>query len=214
VRWNSDKRYLLDFARLGVPTVPTIVVGAGELGEQDWQPPVELAEFVVKPAVGAGSKGAMRFTAEQIGDARVHARELMRVGKTVLVQPYLSSVDSGSETALIHFGGDFSHAITKGPMLRREGKAEMVDDLYVVEEIEPRTPTDWQRAIALQVLAAVPDLTGGHAPFYARVDLIDDDSGQPVLLELEVIEPSLFFAHDPRAAQRYARVIAERLWTP
>jgi glutathione synthase/RimK-type ligase-like ATP-grasp enzyme len=204
VRWNSDKRYLADLAAAGVPTVPTTVVDSRD---QDWSVPEGFDEFVVKPSVGAGSKGAQRFSAQDVDAARTHAEQLLAAGRTVLIQPYLPSVDAGSETALIHFDGVFSHAITKGPMLGRDGKAEMVDGLYVAEVIDPRTATDAQLDVAQQVLAAVPHPGG----LYARVDLIDDPDGSPVLLELEMIEPSLFFAFDPPAADRLVAAVRARL---
>ena len=116
-----------------------------------------------------------------------------------MVQPYLPSVDAGSETALVHFDGRFSHSITKGPMLTSDGERPLVDDLYVQENIDPRQASDLQREVALQALAAVP----GGPPLYARVDLIDDLDGSPIVLELELIEPSLFFAFDPAAAGRF-----------
>ena len=204
VRWNSDKRYLADLAAAGVPTVPTTVVDSRD---QDWSVPEGFDEFVVKPSVGAGSKGAQRFSAQDVDAARTHAEQLLAAGRTVLIQPYLPSVDAGSETALIHFDGVFSHAITKGPMLGRDGKAEMVDGLYVAEVIDPRTATDAQLDVAQQVLAAVPH----PGALYARVDLIDDPDGSPVLLELEMIEPSLFFAFDPPAADRLVAAVRARL---
>lgn len=203
LRWNSDKRYLLELAAAGVPTVPTTIV---ESVDQEWAPPKRFAEFVVKPSVDAGSKGAQRFAREDIDSARVHARDLLVAGRSVLVQPYVPSVDAGSETGLIYIDGAFSHAITKGPMLGREGKAEMVDGLYVSEVIDPRDATPAQREVAQAVLAAVP-VSGA---MYARVDLIDNE-GDPVLLELEMIEPSLFFAFDPPAADRLTAAICARL---
>lgn len=208
VRWNSDKRYLADLADAGVPTVPSSVLDSPD---DAWTIPEGFEEFVVKPSVGAGSRGARRFKRADEAAARTHAQDLWAEGKTVLVQPYLPSVDEGSETALIHFDGVFSHSITKGPMLSRDGTAEMVDGLYVAENIDPRSATEEQRAVALQVLAALPDLVPDVRPLYARVDLIDDPDGRPVLLELEVVEPSLFFAFDPPAADRLAEAIHARL---
>lgn len=204
VRWNSDKRYILELAAAGVPTVPTAIV---ESPEQPLVVPEGFEEFVVKPSVDAGSKGAERYRSTDADRARDHARRLLRSGCEVLVQPYIPSVDSGSETGLIYLDGRFSHAIAKGPMLKREGKAELVDGLYVAETIDPRTPTDAQLEVAQQVLAALP-VPGA---LYARVDLIDAPDGSPMLLELEMIEPSLFFAFHPPAADALVRAIQARL---
>jgi len=204
VRWNSDKRYVVELAAAGIPTVPTAIM---EAPEQPLVVPEGFEEFVVKPSVDAGSKGAERYRSTEADRAREHARHLLRSGSEVLVQPYIPSVDSGSETGLIYIDGRFSHAIAKGPMLKREGKADLVDGLYVAEVIDPRTPTDAQLAVAQQVLAAVP-YSGG---LYARVDLIDAPDGSPLLLELEMVEPSLFFAFHPPAADALVSAIEARL---
>ena len=208
VKWNSDKRYLLELAAAGVPVVPTEIV---ESVHQVWDAPRGFAEFVVKPTRGAGSKGAKRFPITEIAAARAHAIELITSGTPAMVQPYLPSVDEGSETALVHFDGIFSHSITKGPMLSKDGERQMVDDLYVVESIDPRQASDAQKKVAQQALAAMPSVDGFAAPLYARVDLIDDESGAPIVLELELVEPSLFFAFAPEGADRFARAVAARL---
>lgn len=208
VKWNSDKRYLLELAAAGVPVVPTEIV---ESVDQVWDAPQGFAEFVVKPTRGAGSKGAKRFPITEIAAARAHAIELITSGTPAMVQPYLPSVDEGSETALVHFDGIFSHSITKGPMLSKDGERQMVDDLYVVESIDPRQASDAQKKVAQQALAAMPSVDGFAAPLYARVDLIDDESGAPIVLELELVEPSLFFAFAPEGADRFARAVAARL---
>lgn len=204
VRWNSNKSYLLDLASAGVPTVPTQIL---EGPSQDWWVLDGVAEVVVKPAIGVGSMGARRFPLAELEAAREHAAALVDSGRPVMVQPYLPSVDAGSETALIHFDGVFSHAITKGPMLTNEGQRPLVDDLYVMENIDHRQASDVQRDVAQRALAAVP----GGVPLYARVDLIDNTDGAPVVLELELIEPSLFFAFDPRASDRFVGAIQARL---
>jgi hypothetical protein len=83
----------------------------------------------------------------------------------------------------------------------------LVGGLYLEEDIRPATPTAAERAVAARTLAAIP----GGAPLYARVDLVPDAAGAPVVLELELVEPSLFLVHDPAAAGRVATAIAARL---
>lgn len=193
VRWNIDKRYLLDLAQADVPVIASRFVAPGE--------PVEVsdrAEFVLKPSVGAGSRGARRFGRGDREVALVHAAELHAAGYTVMVQPYLGRVDREGETALIHFNGRFSHAIRKGPLLRREGGDP--DGLFAAEAITARTARPAELEVARLALRAIP----GGAPLYARVDLIEDDEGAPRVLELELTEPSLFFATAPGAADAFA----------
>ena len=208
VAWNSDKRYLLDLAAAGVPAVPTQVLDSID---QTWEVPEGFAELVVKPAIGVGSMGARRFPVAQIDAMREHVAELVGSGRPAMVQPYLPSVDAGSETALIHFDGEFSHSITKGPMLTQDGQRPLVDGLYVMENIDPRQASDAQREVARRAIEAIPGTAAQGPPLYARVDLIDDADGGPVVLELELIEPSLFFGFDPPAADRFVAAIQDRL---
>jgi len=204
VRWNSDKNYLVELGMAGVPTVPTVVIDSAE---QRWIAPEGFGEFVVKPAVGSGSLGARRFPGDDLQGAKQHIGALLNLGCSVLIQPYLPSVDRGSETGLVHVDRAFSHAVTKGPMLRREGAADPIDGLYLAKSMGARTATDAQRNVAAQVLEELPELD----LLYARIDLVDDVDGSPVLLEVEAVEPLLFFAFRPAAAEDLADSILERL---
>ena len=207
VRWNSNKAYMLDLLAAGVPTVPTHIVATLD---QDWSVPHGCEEIVVKPAVGAGSRGAQRFrVADEIDAARHHAGTIVDSGDSAVVQPYLASVDSGSETALIHIDGQFSHSVSKGPLLRRDGGGEWVEGLYLAEDIDHREVGEQQLVVARAALEAAPPAD----VLYARVDLVDDDNGAPMVLELELIEPSLFFSFDEGSAQNMADAIVARATT-
>ncbi|MDT4916271.1 MAG: hypothetical protein QOI15_697 [Pseudonocardiales bacterium] len=208
VRWNTDKVYLDDLASAGVPTVPTALAAPGERVEF----PGGVAEFVVKPSVGAGSRGAGRFTADRTAAAAEHAAQLHAAGRTVLVQPYLEAVDTAGETALIYVAGRFSHAVRKGPMLPA-GVAHPVHgwELFVEERIQRRVPEPAELAVGTAALGAVRDRFGADQ-LYARVDLLPTPDG-PVVVELELTEPSLFLQYgaagsDP--AMTFAAAIAER----
>lgn len=203
VRWNTHKGYLLELAGRGVPIVPTRLLRPGD---EAWLP--AAGEFVIKPAVGAGSRGARRFRTGT-DDARRHAQALLAEGRDVLVQPYLAGVDAHGETALVHVDGQFSHAIRKGPLLAPDGAATSA--LFAPEQISARTPTAAERAVAAQVLAALPF---DRIPLYARVDLLTGQEGQPVLLELELTEPSLFFAQAPGSVARFVDALLDRMPAP
>ena len=203
IRWNTDKHYLRDLARAGVPAVPTQFVEPAERAAEALQRFLReqaTAEWVVKPAVGAGSRDAARYARGEERTAADHIERLLDAGRSVLLQPYLDLVDLHGETALIYFAGRFSHAVRKGPLLQR-GSAP-TDGLFALEHITPRAPADEELQVADRVLAALPFA----APLYARVDLIRFADGKACLLELELTEPSLFFAHAPGAAQRLARL--------
>lgn len=206
VRWNTDKRYLADLAATGVAIVPTAFLAPGE------GLPTDLpAEFVLKPAIGAGSKGALRLRDDERERAAAHLADLHAVGQVVLLQPYLDRVDARGEAALIHFDGHYSHSITKGPLLRPQ--QGLVEGLYALEQISARAPDSTQLAAAEQVLRALCSLpvSAGLPPLYARVDLLEGDQGEPLLLELELAEPSLFFAQCPAAADRLIAAVQQRL---
>ena len=212
VEWNTDKRYLTDLAAAGVPIVPTVFVDVLQSSSDPvtWEPPAGFAEFVVKPVVSAGSRDTMRYSSVTSGDAPdIHVRRLLAEGGAVMIQPYLGAVDTVGETALVFIGGEFSHAVCKGQMLRLDAEGEKVAGLYVVEEITPRSSSPAERAVADAALAAIPG--GLDRVLYARVDVIPDASGEPVVLELELTEPSLFFRHDHTAAPRLAAALLARL---
>ena len=203
VRWNTDKHYLAELAEKGIAIVPSFFVEPGSNATDslqsflDQQP--DCAELVIKPAIGAGSRDTQRHGRARTEAAIAHMTRLLDGGRSVLVQPYLDRVDEAGETALIHFDGQFSHAIRKGPLLRPdEGPTT---ELYASEQIDPREASAEERELAAEVLSALPFEV---MPAYARVDLIRDADGNPVLLELELIEPSLFFDHAPGSAQRFA----------
>lgn len=200
VRWNTDKRYLSDLAKAGAPVVVSHFLSPDQ--SPDALP--ALDEFVVKPTVGAGSRGARRFRAEELPAAQSHARSLLAEGRHVLIQPYLADVDQAGETALLFFDGKFSHAIRKGPLLR--GGANATRALFAAEHITHRIPTDAEMTAARTILAALPF----PRPLYARVDLLPSPDG-PQLLELELTEPSLFLAYGDGAADRLMAALLERM---
>ena len=204
IEWNTDKRYLAELAAADVPIVPT-----------SWLAPADAVvlpprgRHVLKPSVGAGSLDAAAFTlhdAHEQALARDHAARLLTSGQTVMVQPYIEQIEERGETALIFLGNVFSHAIAKGAMLVGERGLE-AGGLYLQESIATREPTDAEFDVATRALRAVPG--GADRLAYARVDLVPDDDGKPLLIELELTEPSLYLAYSEGAALRFAHVLAE-----
>ena len=197
VRWNTDKRYL---AKL-----PGAVATEFVDRERAWQPPD--GEFVVKPAISSGSRHTARYGPGDEEQARAHVGELVAAGRTVMVQPYLDAVDEHGETALLFLGGEYSHAIRKGQMLR-PGHGPSTD-LFLAEQIAARTPDDAELVLADRVLDALP--WPRSELLYARVDLIPGADGRPRLVELELTEPSLYLSFGEGAARRLADLVIERL---
>jgi hypothetical protein len=202
--WNTDKRYLVELADAGVPVVPTAWAAAGD------ELPAALDRWddvVVKPTVSAGARDTARFRPGERDAAGAFAAAILASGRSVMVQPYLARLDAEGETGLVYLDGAYSHAFGKGALLAGDA---LGPGLFAEEEIEPRAATAEQRSIGDAVLAATADRTGG-APLYARVDLVPGPDGEPVLIELELTEPSLFLATDDGAAARVATAIRGRL---
>jgi glutathione synthase/RimK-type ligase-like ATP-grasp enzyme len=202
LEWNTDKVYLRELDRRGVPVVPTAWLEPGAAAG-----PLPAGEVVVKPAVSSGARDTSRYRGEHAHAARAHADRLLAAGRTVMVQPYMRSVDAGGETALIFLGGSFSHAINKGALLVEPGRA--TSGLWEPERITACEPCSDERDVAENVLDSLP--WPRAELLYARVDVVRGPEGTPLLLELELAEPSLFLAHGDGAAERFARAIVARL---
>ena len=206
VRANADKAYLLGLAEAGVPVVPTSLLRPGD----DVRLP-EGVPFVVKPTVSAGGRDTERYGPGEVDAARAHAEDLLDAGRPVLVQPYLEDIDKAGETGLVFLGDRFSHAFRKGPILRPG--TTFVQGLYREEAITFREPQDHELELADRVLDAVGAIVDGHDRhdlLYARVDVAPGLDG-PVVMELELIEPSLFLPVAPGSERRAAEAIAARV---
>ena len=197
VRWNWHKRYLLELAARGIPVAPTRLVARREPRALDvvadgWD------VVVVKPAVSAGSFATVRARrgepAWAAADAHLarHAAE-----RDMLVQAYLPSVEGYGERALVCIAGQLSHAVRKSP--------RFLGDDESVSEALPIAPAE--AALAARVLAAAPrqDL------LYARVDVAPGADAAPVLMELELIEPSLFLLQAPAALEKLVAAVCAKI---
>jgi glutathione synthase/RimK-type ligase-like ATP-grasp enzyme len=195
LRWNLDKRYLGELAQLGIAVVPTRTVRrgsgatlAGTLDEAGW------GEVVVKPAISASAHETWRSSPTR---ARSDARRFSALLESgdVLVQPYQPAIEEG-EWSLCFFGGRFSHAVLKRP---RPGEFRVQAELG--GEVLVRRPSSRLVEEAANVVGRAP------APWlYARVDACDV-GGALLLMELELIEPTLFFHADPDAPERFAEAL-------
>ncbi|WP_380282688.1 RimK family alpha-L-glutamate ligase [Kitasatospora purpeofusca] len=200
IRWNSDKHYLTELAHRGVAVVPTRFLEPGS--------PIDLEELdgpdgvVVKPAISAGALDTARYAPGRPDQAARHARTLLERGRSVMVQPYLPRVAEG-ERALVLLDGVFSHAVRKDPVLTEAGVID--NDRHPHPGLVPYRPTGAEVRTALAALAAVPS---SRPPLFARVDLVLDGDGAPVVLELELVEPNLFLDTVPHGPARFADAVA------
>lgn len=216
VRWNSDKHYLQRLADHGLAVVETTWLEPDRRFDKralhNRFPARE--DFVIKPAVSAGSKETGRYTATDADSRRYaieHAHRLLSEGRSVMVQRYIPEVDSLGESALIFMHGTFSHAVHKDAMLAPGDDAD-VDGLYKPEQMSSYRATDAEIQAAQNVLAFARARIPGRNPssrplLYARVDLVTPSSGKPVLMELELVEPSLFYSLAPGSLDRFADAI-------
>lgn len=203
ISWNTDKVYLRQLEAAGVPIIETRwdVAADDDIGDHD--------EWVVKPTISAGSRDTARWTSRD--DVYSHSSELVAAGRTSMTQPYIASVDDEGETAMMFFGGTFSHAIRKGAILAR-GEGVRQDRDGRGENPMPREPSETQHQVAAQALAAVDHILGRDAGLmYARVDLVTAPDGSPLVIELELTEPSLFLPWSGGGAHRLVDTIAARL---
>ncbi|MFI0242769.1 RimK family alpha-L-glutamate ligase [Streptomyces sp. NPDC016845] len=185
LRWNADKRYLRDLAQLGIPVVDTHYVEPPNPDAATALPP--SGEFVIKPAIGNGSRLAARYDAHDHEQALHHLNQLLAAGTTALIQPYVHRVDTTGEHSLAYAGGRLLHATQKDAVLT--AGSSFTQPKVPHPGLTTCTPSPRETAVAEQALAAVP---GSTTLLYARVDLVEGEDGRPLLMELELIEPNLF----------------------
>lgn len=210
IRWNTDKqRYLTDLAEQGVPTVPTAWLPKAAsmaetpalsslVQERGWTRGV-----VIKPIFGAGSRDTIFVgvaDTSMIGQRFVDT-QLPR--QALMVQPFLPRIKDG-EVSLIYLDGAFSHAVIKKP---RAGDFRSQPEFG--STVTRHTPTDAEKKLAHQAL----HIAGGR-PLYARVDLVTGLEGQPVVIELELVEPCLYLGWSDDAAGRFADATVARARGP
>lgn len=190
LRWNADKRYLGRLKDKGAPVVPTAYVERIEDIDLDALSMRFACErLIVKPVVSASAYKTLRVAP---GDDLVDPPE-----GAAMVQPYLEAVEDEGELSLIFFDGQFSHAIRK-----------------VAAEGDFRVQPEWGGHITryepdeLVMHAATKILKAAEEPLlYARVDLVRDEHGDPMLMELELVEPDLYLGHDPEGGAGFARAV-------
>jgi glutathione synthase/RimK-type ligase-like ATP-grasp enzyme len=190
LRWNTDKRYLVELAAREVPVVPTVLVERGT--------DVALAHLarrhgwdaiVVKPRVSAGSFATRRFDLSSAADEAQRFLAAHLSHRAMMVQPYLASVETSGERAVVWIDGALSHAVRKTP--RFFGADEHVSAAAAIAPDE--------RLLAERLLEPFASRL-----LYGRVDVARDRAGSVVLMELELTEPSLFLAQFPAACERLA----------
>lgn len=195
VRANVVKTYLRDLAARGVDVVPTEFVEEGRrcslrgvMSDRGWR------DVVIKPAVSAASFRTQRFGEATVEEGQRFLDSLIS-DRDAMVQPWIASVDTTGERSLVWIDGEVTHAIRKSP--RFAGGTERVSDEVAIAEDE--------RAFAERAVAPC-----AAELLYARVDVVRDVDGALRLMELELVEPSLFLQQCPRALDRLVAAIRRR----
>jgi len=210
LRWNSDKAYMGDLDAAGLAVVETTFLEPGEsLTPGD-------VEVVVKPTISAGGRDTGRFCPEARQGAHALIDTIHQSGKTAMVQPFQPSVDELGETALVFIDGEFSHPLRKRAVLRPDEVAPVrstdlmvAEAMYDPELVLSGTYEPDELALAERIVDHVTERFE-YVPLYARVDMLRGADGAPVLLELEAVEPNLYFDQVPEGALRLAEAIARR----
>ena len=199
VQWNLRKSYLHDLAARGVPVVPTLAARGGDAEQLGrWREALRCEEIVVKPLIGANAGHTYRLGREATG------ADLARVARAYgdndyLVQPFMERVVDEGEYSLFYFNGAYSHAILKTP--KRDDFRVQEDHGGRIRRVQPQA-----RLVECgeRTLATLPEPC-----LYARADFVRDRDGGFAIMELELIEPSLYLRMDPEAPARFARAFCE-----
>lgn len=191
--WNSDKRYLSELAARGVAIPPTTFTDdlSQALVDRVFAD-TGAEELIVKPAVSGGAWKTQRLRRGDAVDAAP--------GTTMLVQPYVPTIETEGETSLLHFGGRFSHAVNKRPVA---GDFRIQEEFGGQYSLLPSPPAG-AMALAEQVLAAVDEPL-----LYARIDMVPDADGRWLLMEAELIEPDFYLGVDPARGAGFARALRD-----
>ncbi|MCP2262882.1 RimK family alpha-L-glutamate ligase [Promicromonospora thailandica] len=213
IAWNTDKRYLRDLEAAGVPVIPTIWLDpARHLSKRAVHTRMPaFGDFVVKPVVSAGAQNTGRYqpvSAQSRSKAIAHATRLLDDGRWVMIQPYVTSVDTTGETCLVFVDGELTHAVRKNALLT--GPAEDSGELYAREEMTAYEATPAQVEVARRALDVAREATGSELT-YARVDLVSGDDGVPLVLELELTEPSLWMKYGTGVEDKVADAVVKLL---
>ena len=197
VRWNSHKRYLDELAKRQIRVIDTVFADAGSRLDVDLIARAHgWADVVVKPAVSASAHETRRFIEAERDQAQAHLERLLR-SRDVMVQPHLTALAERGELSLLYARGRFSHAVRRRSALVDAG---------VMAKSAAAAASNAARRFAYRVLAAASDAAGiePNDLLYARVDLAETGADSYQLLEVELVEPSLFLLHAPEAAEQFA----------
>jgi glutathione synthase/RimK-type ligase-like ATP-grasp enzyme len=206
IRWNTNKEYLAELVEAQIGVIPTTFVRSAEDLVTITNEGMLERDIVVKPTISAGSNNTERHEESPV-KAAAHLGFLLDAGFVAMVQPYQRFIDERGETGMVYFNGQLSHSFRKGAILATGENVK--NGLFTVEEITPRTASGQERELGEAVMTFVKKKFGEY-PLYARVDVVRGSAGVPVVMELELAEPSFFLQVDHEAPSRFASAVLAR----
>ena len=196
LKWNLDKIYLQELEKKGVQIVPTDFFTIGKPGDlKDHVESKNWEKLVVKPSISAAAFKTYRFTKNNIPDDEQY------LNQTVLLQPCLPEIEAVGEISLLFFGGKYSHGVLKRPSsgdFRVQYLYGGTEEVYHASENEI--------CFGEKILDSIPKDLTGEPLLYARVDYVLIQ-GVPHLMELEVLEPDLFFRMHSVSAELFCNYL-------
>ncbi|MFZ9027855.1 MAG: ATP-grasp domain-containing protein [Crocinitomicaceae bacterium] len=204
ILWNIDKHYLGDLDKKGIPIPPTVFIEKGDARTlAEICSSVNWEKFILKPVVSGAARHTYMMETVEIQKHEEVFRELINE-EAMMLQEFQNKIFDKGEVSLMIFGGKYSHAVLKKA---KQGDFRVQDDFGgTLHDYEPKKDVI---KIAEACMSACPE-----QPLYARVDIMWDNSGNPVVGELEMIEPELWFRRDNQAADRLADAIAKYCQSP
>ncbi len=206
IRWNTNKEYLDELVDAKIGIVPTTFVRSAQDLVTITNEGMLERDIVVKPTISAGSNNTERHEESPV-KAAAHLGFLLDAGFIAMVQPYQRFIDERGETGMVYFNGQLSHSFRKGAILATGENIK--NGLFTVEDIAPRTASAQERELGEAVMTFVKKKWGEY-PLYARVDVVRGSAGVPVVMELELAEPSFFLQVDHEAPSRFASAVLAR----
>jgi len=195
IRWNIRKTYLYDLEKRGNRIVPTLWEEAGIAEERltDYFPRLRTDEIIIKPLISANADNTFRLKKEEIA---FHFDELKKVfsHRPFMVQPFMANIIKEGEYSLFYFGGEHSHTILKTP--RKNDFRVQEEHGGIITPIATSNKLKTKGALAVNSI--------GKIPLYARVDFVRDKENEFAIMEVELIEPALYFRMNSQSAERFA----------
>ncbi|MDR2722878.1 MAG: hypothetical protein LBB54_04020 [Cellulomonadaceae bacterium] len=221
IAWDTDRRYLMELEKAGIPVIPTIwLEPSHHLSKRAIHSRMPaFGDFVVKPVVSAGAKDIARYqpiSAQSRSKAITHTQRLLDSDRWVMIQPYVTSIDTDGETCMTFVDGQFCHAVRRHALLGGNMHQTLGLTLYPNNSTRSVEATPEQIDVAQRALALAKEATGESEDFlYARVDLVKGEEG-PLVIEIELTEPSLWMRYSGGAPtlKRLTQSIARRVGVP